>query len=66
MIQMMENQKKTKIIYSMQMMRFLLQHGLQFIEIIQHPFLTGFKAWVFEDTQELRDLMKKYSKNKGE
>ena len=56
----MENQKKTKIIYSMQMMKFLLQHGLQFIEIIQHPFKKNFKAWVFEDTEELRRLMDKF------
>lgn len=61
-----ENQKKTKIIYSMKMMQYLLQNRLQFIEIIQHPFKKGFKAWVFEDTQELRDLMKKYSKKKNE
>lgn len=57
----MENQKKTKIIYSMQMMKFLLQHGLQFIEIIQHPFKKNFKAWTFEDTEELRQLMKKFT-----
>ena len=56
----MENQKKTKIIYSMKMMQFLLQHGLQFIEIIQHPFKKNFKAWVFEDTEELRRLMEKF------
>lgn len=61
-----KNQKKTKIIYSMQLCSFLLQNGLEYIEVIQHPFKKGFKAWVFEDTQELKDLMREYSKNEGE
>ena len=56
----MENQK-IKVIYSMKMMQFLLQHGLQFVEIIQHPFKKGLKAWIFEDTEELRQLMKKFT-----
>ena len=60
----MTTEKKTeyKIIYSMRMMQFLLQHGLQFIEIIQHPFKDNFKAWVFDDTDRLRELMEKYKK----
>ena len=57
----MKNQR-TKVIYSMKMLQFLLQHGLQFIEIIQHPFKKNFKAWTFEDTEELRRLMGEFNK----
>lgn len=53
---------KTKIIYSMEMMNHLTKNGLKFIEIIQHPFKKNFKAWVFEDTEELRKLMNTFKK----
>ena len=53
----MENQKKTKVIYSMKMMQFLVEHGLEVLEIKAHPHIVGFKCYVFKDTEELRKLM---------
>lgn len=62
----MENQK-TKIIYSLRLMQYLVEHGCEVLEIKAHPYIVGFKCYVFEDTQELKDLMREYSKkNKGE
>lgn len=61
----MENQK-TKIIYSLRLMQYLVEHGLEYIEVIQHPFKKGFKAWLFYETEKLKDLMREYSKNEGE
>ena len=59
---MLMEKQKIKVIYSLKMMNHLTQNGLQFIEIIQHPFKENFKAWVFEDTEELKRLMGEFKK----
>ena len=58
----MTTEKKTKVIYSMRMMQYLVEYGLEVIEIKAHPHIAGFKCYVFEDTEELRELMRKYKK----
>ena len=57
----MENQR-TKVIYSMKMMQFLVEHGLEVLEIKAHPHIVGFKCYVFKDTEELRKLMGEFKK----
>ena len=53
--------KKVKIIYSLQLMQFLVEHGCEVLEIKAHPHIVGFKCYVFEDTEKLRQLMKKFT-----
>lgn len=61
----MENQK-TKIIYSLRLMQYLVEHGCELLEIRQHPTIKSYKCFIFENTDELRDLMKQYSNGGAE
>ena len=54
--------KEVKIIYSLQLMQYLVEHGCELLEIKQHPTIKSYKCFVFSNTEELRELMERYSK----
>lgn len=51
---------KTKIIYSLRLSQFLLDHKCTLVEIIQNPFKVGYKAWKFVDDDLLQDSIAKF------
>ena len=51
------NMKKTKIIYSLRLCQFLLEHDCVLLEVIPNPFKVGFKAWRFENNQYLQECI---------
>lgn len=57
--------KKTKVIYSLKLMQFLLEHDCNLIKIINHPFKIRLKAWVFEDNEHLQDSIAKFMKQRA-
>lgn len=45
---------KTKVIYSLRLMNYLIECGCELLEIRQHPFKKKFKCWVFVDDELLQ------------
>jgi hypothetical protein len=57
---------KTKTIYSLRLMQYLIDNGCELLEIKQHPHIKHYKCYVFVETEKLKDLMREYSKKKNE
>ena len=62
---MSEIETKTKTIYSLKLMQFLLEHDCNLIKIINHPFKVGLKAWVFVDDDLLQKSIGKFMEQRA-
>lgn len=50
--------KKEKIVYTIRVTRYLLEHGFDFKRIIPDPFRKGYSNWVFESSPDLEKAIK--------
>ena len=57
---------KTKIIYSLKLCQFLLEHDCVLVEVVPSPFKIGYKAWKFEDNEHLKECIALFMKEKEE
>ena len=59
---------KTKIIYSLKLCQFLLEHDCVLVdvlvEVLPSPFKIGYKAWKFEDSEHLKECIALFMKEK--
>ena len=51
---------KTKVIYSLRLMNYLIECGCELLEIRQHPFKKKFKCWVFVDDAKLQESIAEF------
>ena len=51
---------KTKVIYSLRLMNYLIECGCELLEIRQHPFKKKFKCWVFVDDAKLQQSIAEF------
>lgn len=57
---------KTKVIYSLRLMNYLIECGCELLEIRQHPFKKKFKCWVFADNAKLQQSIAEFMMTKKE
>ena len=58
------NEIKTKTIYSLKLMNFLINHECELLEIRQHPHIKKYKCYVFEDNEHLKECIALFMKEK--
>lgn len=60
----MNEKIKTKTIYSLKLMNFLIDNGCELLEIRQHPHIKKYKCFVFVDDDLLQDSIAKFMKQR--
>ncbi len=56
--------EKTKVIYSLRLMNFLVECGCELLEIRQHPHIKKYKCFVFVDNEKLQESIAEFMMTK--
>lgn len=56
----MNEKIKTKTIYSLNLMNFLIDNGCELLEIRQHPHIKKYKCFVFVDNEKLQESIAEF------